>query len=64
LDALVDRLEQTTFKVNENPQGPGRVQGGGAEGDFRGGITRGRGPSKCYNCDEKGHLARDCPHPR
>jgi hypothetical protein len=24
LDALADRLDRTTFRVNENPQGPGR----------------------------------------
>jgi hypothetical protein len=64
LDALADRLDRTTFRVNENPQGPGRGRGGGAGGDFRGGRTGGRGPSRCYNCDEQGHLARDCPHPR
>jgi hypothetical protein len=64
LDALADRLDRTTFRVNENPQGPGRGRGGGARGDFRGGRTGGRGPRRCYNCDEKGHLARDCPHPR
>jgi hypothetical protein len=64
LDALADRLDRTTFRVNENPQGPGRGRGGGAGGDFRGGRTGGRGPRRCYNCDEQGHLARDCPHPR
>jgi hypothetical protein len=41
LDALANRLDQTTFKVNENLQGPGRGRGGGAGGDFRGGITGG-----------------------
>jgi hypothetical protein len=60
----VDRLDRTTFRVNENLQGPGRGRGGGPGGDFIGGRTRGRGPSRCYNCDEQGHLARDCPHPR
>jgi hypothetical protein len=64
LDALADRLDRTTFRVNETPQGPGRGRGGGAGGDFRGGRTRGRGPRRCYNCDEKGHMARDCPHLR
>lgn len=52
LDALADRLDRTTFKVNENPQGWGRGRGGGAIGDFRGGRKGGRGWSICYNCDE------------
>jgi hypothetical protein len=64
LDALADRLDRTSFRVNETPQGLGRGRGGGAGGDFRGGRTGGRGPSRCYNCDEKGHMARDCPHLR
>jgi hypothetical protein len=63
-DALADRLDRTTFQVNENPHGPGQGQGGGAGGDFRGGRTGGRGLRRCYNCDEQGHLARDFPHPR
>ena len=37
LDALADRLDRTTFRVNETPQGLGRGQGGGVRGDFRGG---------------------------
>ena len=64
LDTLADRLDRTTFMMNENPQGPGRGRGGGAKGDFRGGRTGGRGPRRCYNYDDQGHLARDCPHPR
>jgi len=64
LDALADRLDRTTFRVNENPQGLGRGRGCGARGDIKGGIIGGRGPSKCYNCDEKVHLDRDSPHPR
>jgi hypothetical protein len=64
LDALADMLDRTTFRVNENPQGPGRGRGGGARGDFRGGRTGGRGPSICYNYDEQGQLARYFPHPR
>jgi hypothetical protein len=63
-DAVAYRLDQTTFRVNENPQGLGRGQGGGAEGDFRGERIGGRGPSRCYNYDEQGHMARDYPHPR
>jgi hypothetical protein len=64
LDALVNMLDRTTFRVNENPQGPGRGRGGGARGDFIGGRTKGRGPSICYNYDEKGHMDRDRPHLR
>ena len=52
LDALADRLDRITFKVNETPQGLGRGRGGGAGGDFIGGRTGGRGPGICYNCDE------------
>jgi hypothetical protein len=43
LDAIVDGLDWTSFKLNENPQGPGRVQGGGVGGGFIGGINGGRG---------------------
>jgi hypothetical protein len=64
LDALTDRLDRTTFRVNETPQGPGRGRGGGAGGDFRGGRDGGIGPIIFYSCDEKGHMARDCPHLR
>jgi len=64
LDALANRLDRKIFRVNENPQGLRRGGGGGARGDFRGGRTKGRGPSRCYNYDEKVHMARDYPHPR
>jgi hypothetical protein len=64
LDAIPDRLDQITFRVNETPQGLGRGQGGGTRGDFSEGITDGRGPSNIYNFDEKGHMAIDFPHPR
>jgi hypothetical protein len=64
LDVLADRLDRTTFRINETPQGPGRGQGGGVGGGFRGGRNGGRGSSRCYNCNEQGHLARDFPHPR
>jgi hypothetical protein len=64
LDALADRLDQTTFRINETPQGPGRGQGSGVGGGFRGGRNGGRGLRRCYNCNEQGHLARDFPHPR
>jgi hypothetical protein len=64
LDALVDRLDRTSFRVNKTPQGLGRGCGGGARGDFKGGRTGGRRPSRFYNYDEKGHMSRDCPHLR
>jgi hypothetical protein len=64
LDALADRLDQTSFRVNKTSQGPGRGQGDGAGGDFRGGRTKGRESSRFYNCDEKVHISRDFPHPR
>jgi hypothetical protein len=57
-------LDRTSFRVNETPQGPGRGQGGEVGVDFIGGRTEGRGPSRFYNCDEKGHMARDFPHLR
>jgi hypothetical protein len=34
LGALADRLDRTTFRVNETPQGLGRGQGGGVVGGF------------------------------
>jgi hypothetical protein len=64
LDALANRLDQTSFNINETPQGPGRGRGGGVGGDFRGGRIKGREPSRCYNYDEKDHMARYFPHPR
>ena len=27
-------------------------------------VSQPRPLLKCYNCDEEGHMARDCPHPR
>jgi hypothetical protein len=63
LDALADRLDQTTFRVNTTSQGPERGKGGGAGGGFRGGRNGGRGSNRCYNCNEQGHFSRDFPHP-
>jgi hypothetical protein len=59
LDALADILDQTSFRVNETPQGPGRGQGGGDGGGFRGRRNGGRGSSRCYKYNEQGHLSRD-----
>jgi len=39
-----DRLDQTTFIINETPQGPIRGRGGGGGGGFRGGRNGGIGP--------------------
>jgi hypothetical protein len=64
LDELLDRLDQTSFRVKENPQVLGIGQGGGAGGDLRGGRTGGRQPSIFYNYYEKGHMGRDCPQSR
>jgi hypothetical protein len=36
----------------------GRERGGGERGTSRG---RGRGAQQCYNCQETGHISRDCP---
>jgi hypothetical protein len=57
LDALADRLDRSTFRVDEAPQGFGGGHRGG--GGFIGGWTGGRGPVHCYNCDEQGNLTRD-----
>ena len=55
LDALADRLDRPSYRVNEAPRGRG--------GGMRGGRTGGRGPVKSYNCDQEGHVARECPLP-
>lgn len=37
--------------------GGGGAGGGGGGGGFGGS----RGPVKCYNCQEEGHMSRECP---
>ena len=56
LDALADRLDHPSYRVNDAPMGRG--------GGMRGGRTGGRGLEKCYNCELEGHVARECPLPR
>jgi hypothetical protein len=46
LDALADRLDRTSLRVNETPQGPKIGRGGGSKGYSRGGRTGVRGPSR------------------
>ena len=65
LDALVDRLDRSSFRIADGSmtQGGGHDRGGG--GGFRGVWARGRGgPPRCFNCNEVGHIAWDCPLPR
>jgi hypothetical protein len=57
-DALIDRLDRMTFRVNETPQGLRRGLGSRGGCGFRGERNGGRGPGQCYNCDEQGHMAR------
>lgn len=58
-------MEITFFQVADNspPQGDGDTgQRGGYQQGYRGGRSCGRTePVRCYNCDEVGHITRDCP---
>jgi hypothetical protein len=53
-------------------RGPGRGRGRGRRGPGRGQWAptqpynggSGKKPVTCWNCQEAGHLSRDCPHPR
>jgi len=57
LDSIVVRLDRSKFWVNEGPQGFGGGHQGG--GGYLGGRIGGRGLVCCYNCNEKGNIARD-----
>lgn len=56
LDALEKWLDKPSYRVNEAPRGKA--------GGMRGGRVGRRGPVRCYNCDQEGHVAREFPLPR
>ena len=45
-------------------KGKGKGAKGGKGGKGKGGFPPRPFSGKCHNCDEVGHYARDCPHPR
>jgi len=62
MDSLVDRLDRSTFRVDEGPQWHGGVLIG--RGGYQGVRTGRRGPVRCYNFYEKWNLVRYFPLPR
>jgi hypothetical protein len=59
LDYIADRLYRSTFRIYESPQGFGGGHRGGR--DFIGERNGRKGPTRCYNFNEKGYIARDFP---
>ncbi len=45
----------------EEPRRSRRFGGGGRRGDSWGHSDSRSGGMRCYNCDEEGHMSRDCP---
>ena len=48
------------------PKGIVATKGNGKGNNGQGTKGKGKGPflGKCHNCDETGHMARDCTHPK
>jgi len=57
LDALVNRMDRSTLRLNESTR---KSEGEG----YKIGRSGGRGPIRCYNCDEHGNVIRYYPLPK
>jgi hypothetical protein len=66
----VGKIDQGGRGGNSMPgRGNGLTQRGGRGagrfgGNFQGRLTSSRPEMECWNCEKKGHLARDCPLPK